>query len=74
LPGPPKATRNLRRQRLHFDGYSSVVRKRHLRAPKPIRRHGKTVGGNLTGMAVCFKRLKTRKWRPAMIQSEAEGA
>jgi DNA-binding transcriptional LysR family regulator len=30
----PKAARNLRRQRLYFDGYSSVVRKRHPRARK----------------------------------------
>jgi DNA-binding transcriptional LysR family regulator len=30
----PKAARHLRRQRLYFDGYSSVLRKRHRRARK----------------------------------------
>ena len=30
----PKAARHLRRQRLYFDGYSSVMRKRHPRARK----------------------------------------
>jgi DNA-binding transcriptional LysR family regulator len=34
----PKAARYLRRQRLYFDGYSSVVRKRHPRAAKAASR------------------------------------
>jgi DNA-binding transcriptional LysR family regulator len=36
----PKAARYLRRQRLYFDGYSSVVRKRHPRAAKAVSRAG----------------------------------
>ncbi len=34
----PKAARHLRRQRLYFDGYSSVLRKRHPRASKSLSR------------------------------------
>jgi DNA-binding transcriptional LysR family regulator len=34
----PKAVRHLRRQRLYFDGYSSVLRKRHPRASKSLSR------------------------------------
>jgi DNA-binding transcriptional LysR family regulator len=36
----PKAARHLRRQRLYFDGYSSVLRKRHPRASKSRSRTG----------------------------------
>ncbi len=36
----PKAARYLRRQRLYFDGYSSVLRKRHPRAAKAASRAG----------------------------------
>jgi DNA-binding transcriptional LysR family regulator len=36
----PHAARHLRRQRLYFDGYSSVVRKRHPRAAKAQSRGG----------------------------------
>jgi DNA-binding transcriptional LysR family regulator len=36
----PKAARHLRRQRLYFDGYSSVLRKRHPRASKSRSRAG----------------------------------
>ena len=36
----PKAARYLRRQRLYFDGYSSVLRKRHPRASKCQSRSG----------------------------------
>jgi DNA-binding transcriptional LysR family regulator len=36
----PKAPRHLRRQRLYFDGYSSVLRKRHPRASKSQSRPG----------------------------------
>lgn len=36
----PKAARYLRRQRLYFDGYSSVLRKRHPRASKSRSRAG----------------------------------
>ncbi len=36
----PKAARHLRRQRLYFDGYSSVLRKRHPRASKSQSRSG----------------------------------
>ena len=36
----PKAARHLRRQRLYFDGYSSVLRKRHPRASKAQSRPG----------------------------------
>jgi DNA-binding transcriptional LysR family regulator len=36
----PKAARHLRRQRLYFDGYSSVLRKRHPRASKSQSRLG----------------------------------
>jgi DNA-binding transcriptional LysR family regulator len=36
----PKAARHLRRQRLYFDGYSSVLRKRHPRASKSQSRPG----------------------------------
>jgi DNA-binding transcriptional LysR family regulator len=36
----PKAARHLRRQRLYFDGYSSVLRKRHPRASKAQSRIG----------------------------------
>jgi DNA-binding transcriptional LysR family regulator len=36
----PKAARHLRRQRLYFDGYSSVLRKRHPRASKSRSRVG----------------------------------
>ncbi|MGZ5872906.1 MAG: LysR family transcriptional regulator [Bradyrhizobium sp.] len=36
----PKAARHLRRQRLYFDGYSSVLRKRHPRASKARSRAG----------------------------------
>src|SRR5258705_8652118 len=36
----PKAARYLRRQRLYFDGYSSVLRKRHPRAAKSLSRSG----------------------------------
>jgi DNA-binding transcriptional LysR family regulator len=36
----PKAARYLRRQRLYFDGYSSVLRKRHPRLSKSLSRSG----------------------------------
>jgi DNA-binding transcriptional LysR family regulator len=36
----PKAARHLRRQRLYFDSYSSVFRKRHPRASKSLSRSG----------------------------------
>jgi len=36
----PRAARHLRRQRLYFDGYSSVLRKRHPRASKSMSRSG----------------------------------
>jgi DNA-binding transcriptional LysR family regulator len=36
----PKAARHLRRQRLYFDGYSSMLRKRHPRASKSRSRAG----------------------------------
>jgi len=36
----PKAARYLRRQRLYFDGYSSVLRRRHPRAAKAASRAG----------------------------------
>jgi DNA-binding transcriptional LysR family regulator len=36
----PKAARHLRRQRLYFDSYSSVIRKRHPRASRSLSRPG----------------------------------
>jgi DNA-binding transcriptional LysR family regulator len=36
----PRAARHLRRQRLYFDGYSSVIRRRHPRAAKAQARAG----------------------------------